>query len=135
MDAAPTAPPLLGRLTADAAVSRPALPRFLQLEPTGRCNPACHMCAVHDRGDTVADLPLKRLRELLDAMPQLQQVHLQGLGEPMLHPQFFKMVELAIGRGLWVSANTNATLLTPARAERCICSGLCTTGGFEGRAV
>ena len=118
------APPVLGRLAADAAVSQPALPRFLQLEPTGRCNLACRMCAVHERGDAVADLPLARLRELLDAMPQLQQLHLQGLGEPMLHPQFFEMVELAVGRGLWVSANTNATLLTPARAERCISSGL-----------
>ena len=67
MDTAPTTPPQLGRLTADGAVSRPALPRFLQLEPTGRCNLACRMCAVHERGDTVADLPLERLRELLDA--------------------------------------------------------------------
>lgn len=42
----------------------------------------------------------------------------------MLHPQFFDMVALAAGRGIRVSANTNLTLLTPARAQRSIDSGL-----------
>lgn len=102
----------------------PALPRFLQLEPVGRCNLACRMCAVHERADPVGELPLQRLGELLDAMPQLQDLHLQGLGEPMLHPQFFDMVALAVTRGVRVSANSNLTLLTPARAARCVESGL-----------
>src|SRR5512138_934730 len=102
----------------------PALPRFAQIEPIGRCNLACRMCGVHDRGDEVGSLSLQRLRELLDAMPQLEQLHLQGLGEPMLHPDFFAMVELAASRGLRVSANTNLTLLTEARAERCVRCGL-----------
>ena len=102
----------------------PPLPRFAQIEPVGRCNLACRMCTVNDRGDAVAELSLERFTELLDQMPGLQELHLQGLGEPMLHPHFFEMVELAVARGIRVSANTNLTLLTPVRAQRCVDSGL-----------
>lgn len=102
----------------------PPLPRFAQIEPTGRCNLACRMCTVNERADAVADMSLDDFRALLEQMPGLQQLHLQGLGEPMLHPQFFDMVALAAGRGIEVSANTNLTLLTPERAELCVRSGL-----------
>ena len=102
----------------------PPLPRFAQIEPVGRCNLACRMCTVHERGDTVAEMPLGRFAALLDQMPGLERLHLQGLGEPMLHPDFFEMVSLAASRGIHVSANTNATLLTPRRVQACIDSGL-----------
>jgi radical SAM protein with 4Fe4S-binding SPASM domain len=102
----------------------PALPRFAQIEPIGRCNLACKMCTVNERGDAVAELSLARFTDLLDQMPGLAELHLQGLGEPMLHPGFFDMVALAAARGIRVSANTNLTLLTPERARRCVESGL-----------
>lgn len=113
----------------DAAVQQPGtvtppLPRFAQIEPIGRCNLACKMCTVNDRGDEVAEMSLERFRALLDQMPGLQELHLQGLGEPMLHPAFFDMVALAASRGIRVSANTNLTLLTHERAQRCVTSGL-----------
>src|SRR5256885_8125066 len=107
-----------------AATLTPELPRFAQIEPIGRCNLACKMCTVNDRGDEVAQLSLERFRALLDQMPGLAELHLQGLGEPMLHPGFFDMIEIAVQRGIRVSANTNLTLLTPERAQRCISSGL-----------
>jgi len=102
----------------------PPLPRFAQIEPVGRCNLACRMCTVNERGDAVGELSLERFRALLDQMPGLEELHLQGLGEPMLHPQFFEMVALAAARGIRVSANSNLTLLTPARAQACVSSGL-----------
>lgn len=102
----------------------PPLPRFAQIEPIGRCNLACRMCTVNDRIDTVGEMSIDRFRTLLEQMPTLETLHLQGLGEPMLHPDFFAMVALAAARGIRVSANTNLTLLTPARARRCIDSGL-----------
>lgn len=61
---------------------------------------------------------------LLAQLPGLQELHLQGLGEPLLHPEFFTLVEHAVARGIRVSANTNATLITPERARRCVSSGL-----------
>lgn len=102
----------------------PPLPRFAQVEPVGRCNLACRMCPVNERGDEVAEMSLQRFEALLDQMPGLEELHLQGLGEPMLHPGFFDMVSMAAARGIRVSANTNLTLLTEARALRCVQSGL-----------
>jgi len=66
----------------------------------------------------------ERFTQMLDALPGLQELHLQGLGEPMMHPRFFEMVAYAVARGVRVSTNTNATLLTERRAERCVSSGL-----------
>ncbi|MCK7499859.1 MAG: radical SAM protein [Comamonadaceae bacterium] len=109
---------------ASAAAFAPPLPRFAQIEPVGRCNLQCRMCTVNHRGDAVAELPLERYVAWLDEMPQLAELHLQGLGEPMLHPRFFEMVEIAVARGIRVSANTNLTLLTHERARRCAASGL-----------
>lgn len=110
--------------TAAARVSNPPLPRFAQIEPIGRCNLACRMCTVNERVDAVGQMSIERFRSLLDQMPELESLHLQGLGEPMLHPAFFDMIELAASRGIRVSANTNLTLLTAARARRCVTSGL-----------
>ncbi len=61
---------------------------------------------------------------LLEGFPDLQHLHLQGLGEPMMHPQFFEMVRYAADRGIQVTINTNLTLLNPQRTERLIQSGL-----------
>ncbi len=103
----------------------PRLPRFAQIEPIGRCNLACRMCTVNERIDAVlGEMSIERFRSLLDQMPRLETLHLQGLGEPMLHPRFFDMIQLAASRGIRVSANTNLTLLTPARALRCVSCGL-----------
>jgi MoaA/NifB/PqqE/SkfB family radical SAM enzyme len=61
---------------------------------------------------------------LVDRFDRLEHLHLQGLGEPMMHPRFFDMVEYAAARGIQVTTNSNLTLLTPLRAERCVQSGL-----------
>ncbi|MCW7536316.1 radical SAM protein [Aquabacterium sp. A7-Y] len=102
----------------------PPLPRFAQIEPTGSCNLACRMCTVTHRPDAGGMLSLAQFERLLEQLPQLEELHLQGLGEPMLNPAFFDMVELAVARGIRVTANTNLTLLTPERAARCVSSGL-----------
>lgn len=113
--------------TLDAPVQaglHPPLPRFAQIEPTGICNLACPMCTVNHRADAPRHLTLERFKQWIEQLPTLEALHLQGLGEPMLNPQFFEMVAWASARGIRVSANTNLTLLTPERAQRCVDSGL-----------
>jgi radical SAM protein with 4Fe4S-binding SPASM domain len=61
---------------------------------------------------------------VIDQFGTLEELHLQGLGEPMMHPRFFDMVEYAFARGIRVSTNSNLTLLNERRAERCVTSGL-----------
>lgn len=108
-----------------------ALPSYVQIEPVGQCNLRCTMCPITYRRDgppwgPPAFMPLETFRQLLDGFPAATELHLQGLGEPLMHPQFFDMVRLAAARGLTVSTNTNLTLLTPARARECVASGLAT---------
>ena len=105
------------------------LPTYIQLEPVGQCNLRCQMCAIQFRQDgppygPPAFMPFDTFTRLVDQFDGLREMHLQGLGEPMMHPRFFDMVAYAVGKGIKVSTNTNLTLLTPQRAEKCVTSGL-----------
>ena len=63
--------------------------RFLQVEPTTRCNYRCGFCA--GRHLPQGDLDPQRLREFLAGIEGLEHVELQGEGEPLLHPRFFDL--------------------------------------------
>jgi MoaA/NifB/PqqE/SkfB family radical SAM enzyme len=105
------------------------LPEFVQIEPVGQCNLRCAMCPIQFRVDgppygPPAFMPFETFQRLLDQFPAIRELHLQGLGEPMMHPRFFDMVEHAAGRGIRVGTNSNLTLLHVHGAERCVASGL-----------
>ncbi len=104
-------------------------PAFMQIEPVGQCNLRCRMCPIQFRRDgpphgPPAFMAFEVFKRLIEQAPALRELHLQGLGEPLMHPQFFEMVEFSTARGIRVSTNTNMTLLSRARAERCVTSGL-----------
>jgi radical SAM protein with 4Fe4S-binding SPASM domain len=105
------------------------LPKFLQLEPVGQCNLRCRMCPIQFRSDgspggPPAFMSYELFCRLVDGFPALAELHLQGLGEPLMHPRFFDMVRYAAARGIEVSTNTNMTVLPERRAEECVTSGL-----------
>jgi MoaA/NifB/PqqE/SkfB family radical SAM enzyme len=105
------------------------LPSFVQIEPVGQCNLRCRMCPIMFRKDGPPNGPpafmkFEEFTRLIDGFPHLAELHLQGLGEPMMHPRFFDMIAYAVRRGARVTTNTNLTLLNPERAERCVTSGL-----------
>jgi MoaA/NifB/PqqE/SkfB family radical SAM enzyme len=102
------------------------LPAFVQIEPVGRCNLRCRMCPVQfrDHHGAPALLDFAAYCRLLEGFPALVELHLQGLGEPLMHPRFFDMVRHAAARGVRVSTNTNLTLLTQRRAEEAVRCGL-----------
>jgi MoaA/NifB/PqqE/SkfB family radical SAM enzyme len=108
-------------------VTAPPLPRELQVEVTAACNLRCRMCLVRYRPalDRVeGSLDFATFRRILDELPDLERLTLQGVGEPLLAPDLLPMIEYACARGIRTGFNTNATLLTPARAERLIRAGL-----------
>ncbi|HEV7619098.1 MAG TPA: radical SAM protein [Burkholderiaceae bacterium] len=105
------------------------LPTFVQIEPVGQCNLRCRMCPIQFRTDGApggppAFMSYRVFCQLIDQFPQMTELHLQGLGEPLLHLHFFAMVRYAVARGIRVSTNTNLTILTEARAKECVDSGL-----------
>ncbi|HEY8562508.1 MAG TPA: radical SAM protein [Pyrinomonadaceae bacterium] len=104
------------------------LPKFLQIEPVGQCNLKCRMCAIQYREDgakgALAFIKFEDFARLVEEFPALEELHLQGLGEPLMHPRFFEMVAFAAARGIRVSTNSNLTLFTARRAAACVESGL-----------
>jgi radical SAM protein with 4Fe4S-binding SPASM domain len=105
------------------------LPTYVQIEPVGQCNLRCQMCSIQFRKDgppygPLAFMEYETYTSIIDQFTNLQELHLQGLGEPMMHPRFFDMVEYAAKKGIKVSTNSNLTLLNERRAERCVTSGL-----------
>ena len=105
------------------------LPAYVQIEPVGQCNLRCQMCSIQFRRDgppygAPAFMDYDRFLRIVDGFPTLTELHLQGLGEPMMHPRFFDMVAYAASKDIRVTTNSNATLLTERRAERCVTSGL-----------
>jgi radical SAM protein with 4Fe4S-binding SPASM domain len=104
-----------------------ALPTELQVEVTAACNLRCEMCLVAyrptlDRAHN--SFAIDGFRDLLDELPDLQKITLQGLGEPLLAPDLFAMIAAASERGIRVGFNTNATVLTRRKAERLVAAGL-----------
>lgn len=105
------------------------LPDYVQIEPVGQCNLRCRMCAIRFRKDgrppgPPAFMDFDVFTRLVDEMDRMTDLHLQGLGEPMMHPRFFEMVEYAVAKGVRVTTNTNLTLLNRTRAMRAVESGL-----------
>ncbi len=101
------------------------LPEYVQIEPVGQCNLSCKMCPVVYREEKPpAFMSYDVFCRLLEQFPGVKELHLQGLGEPLLHPRFFDMVRYATARGIAVSTNTNLTALSERRAEECVRSGL-----------
>ena len=105
------------------------LPGYIQIEPVGQCNLRCQMCSIQFRQDgppygPPAFMEFATFTSIIDQFVGLRELHLQGLGEPMMHPRFFDMVEYAAKKGIRVTTNSNLTLLNERRAERCVTSGL-----------
>jgi MoaA/NifB/PqqE/SkfB family radical SAM enzyme len=105
---------------------QPAPPAYLQIEVTGSCNLRCRMCIVRYRPalPRSASMSFEQFKRLVDAIPTLQSVTLQGIGEPLLAPDIYKMVAYASERGINAGFNTNATLLTRRAAERLLDGGI-----------
>ena len=111
----------------DTDVLVPPLPRELQLEVTGACNLACRMCLVRYRpklGRRQGAMCFHTFKQIVDELPQLDKLTLQGLGEPMLAPDFFEMVEYATARGIRTGFNSNGTFLDRRAAERLVRAGV-----------
>jgi radical SAM protein with 4Fe4S-binding SPASM domain len=106
-----------------ADLEDPPLPKHLQLEVTSACNLRCVMCLVRYRppvNKLTGAMPIELFTRLVDEVPGLARLTLQGLGEPLLSPYLLDMVHLAVDRRITVGFNTNATLLNRRRAAELV---------------
>jgi MoaA/NifB/PqqE/SkfB family radical SAM enzyme len=101
----------------------PPLPSHLQVEVTSACNLRCVMCLVRYRppvNKLAGAMPLELFTRLVEQVPGLHRLTLQGLGEPLLSPYLMDMIHTAVDRRITVGFNTNATLLTARRAAELV---------------
>ncbi|MCD6515586.1 MAG: radical SAM protein [Candidatus Odinarchaeota archaeon] len=71
-------------------------PDVIQIDITNRCNFSCIMCIRNFWEEKLGDMPFDLFRKIADeAFPNIKRVTLYGEGEPLLHPDFIKMVKLA----------------------------------------
>lgn len=93
------------------------LPFALDIEPTTYCNFRCAMCHVSDAEFVHRHMPFSLFKQIIDGNPQLLKIHLQGMGEPLLCPDFFNMAEYARKQGILIQTTTNGSMLTGENAS------------------
>ncbi len=99
-----------------------ALPVYLHIEPTSRCHLSCIGCARDSVIKEGSDLALEDFKRIIDEV-RPHYLALSGIGEPILHKDFFEMVRYARSRG--VRVNTCSSMVLPEQAfEGFVTSGL-----------
>ncbi len=130
----------------DTLFNRVPLPRSLKIEITTRCNLACRFCGrgiaveqlARQKGIDLSkrpsliprlansfgrDLPFNKFVEIIEDLPTLTEIDLQGVGEPLLHPEFLLFIQYLSDRDIFITFTTNGTLLTPRLSKRIVEAG------------
>lgn len=86
-------------------------PTVIDLEPTQKCNYGCVMCIIPNMKEKRPSMTFETFKKIVDEQYGLMEVKIQGVGEPLLNKDFFKMVDYAKMRLLWVRTTINGSLL------------------------
>jgi MoaA/NifB/PqqE/SkfB family radical SAM enzyme len=99
---------------------------WIQVEITSDCQAACSYCprTAYQKHWPNRYLPLESFKKLQPAFTRSRIVHLQGWGEPFLHPDFFAMAAMARSAGCRVGTTTNGMLLNQDLISRLVAAPL-----------
>lgn len=100
------------------------LPYSIDLEPTTRCNLKCSMCQVSSGDRKCNDLTFDKFKYIVEEIPSLVKIKLQGMGEPFLNKDFFKMVRYAKTKGIEIHTSSNGALMNDGIIDEIISGGL-----------
>lgn len=101
-------------------------PVSADIETTLACNLACVMCHRRElaKRRKVMNISLENFKKIIDDIPTLLQVKLQGMGEPLLTPDLFDMIRYAKSKGIIANFVSNGKIMTRQNAKDTIESGL-----------
>jgi radical SAM protein with 4Fe4S-binding SPASM domain len=95
-----------------------SIPSLIQIESTNKCNLRCPTCSHSRESSSGQHLSVGELQKILDRLPfPLEHVVLSGIGEPLLNPDFFFLIDLLNERKITCVFYSNGTLLTPQRCD------------------
>lgn len=87
-------------------------PIKIDYEVSNKCNFRCAMCLLQEVVDSVPHtMNYTDFQKSIEEQYGLVEVKLQGLGEPLLNKDFFKMVDVCVSKDIWVRTITNGSLL------------------------
>ena len=102
-------------------------PYTILIEPTNACNLRCPLCPTGMGIMTrkVGMMDFSNFTSLVDEMaPYLYVVNLANLGEPLLHPRIFDMIEYLAYKNVSPIISTNAHFINPENIPNIVQSGL-----------
>lgn len=85
-------------------------PMYAQIEPTTACNLTCRFCLNRHLPHPRDYLLYEQFVQILNGLPGLLAINLQGLGEPTMNKDIFKMASEARRRKIYVFTVTNLNL-------------------------
>jgi len=102
--------------------------KYLFFELTDSCNLSCKHCGSKCESTNITYLPYAEIIKVVDSIEKKYgtdriMVCLTG-GEPMLHPDFYKIAEYVQTKGFDCGITTNGTLITRKNAKKIIDSGI-----------
>ncbi len=99
---------------------------WIQIEVTSWCDGKCIYCPrnIYRQYWNSKHMQFDIFKSLKPAFKKADLVHLQGWGEPLLHPDLVDMLKIVKDSGTKAGTTTNANHLTPSLAELLIKSGL-----------
>lgn len=93
-------------------------PSTLDIEPNNNCNFKCPHCQVSHWNKKIALLTVDSFRAIIDQVPTLVSIKLQGMGEPLLNKDLFGMLQLGEARGIEMRFTSNGSLCDNQKNER-----------------
>jgi MoaA/NifB/PqqE/SkfB family radical SAM enzyme len=109
------------RIVADAL-------RKVYVESTSHCNLDCAMCVRHGWEEPLGHMPVERFERLLDGLPKDSAgtitIAFGGFGEPLVHPEWQRLMAMARARDLCVEIITNGLLLDAEAAATMVALGI-----------
>lgn len=100
------------------------LPYRADIEPTTRCNFACGMCQTTTWHRPRHDLTVEQFGQIVRSIPTLYNIKLVGMGEPLLNPHLFAILDAAKRHRIRVKTTTNGSLLDRDRRSALLRSGI-----------
>jgi mycofactocin radical SAM maturase len=96
-----------------------AAPICLTWELTYACNLACVHCLSSSGRRDPAELSTEECRAVIDDLREMQVFYVNvGGGEPTVRPDFWELLDYAVGNGVGVKFSTNGIRLGPGEARR-----------------
>jgi radical SAM protein with 4Fe4S-binding SPASM domain len=93
--------------------ARTRAPHVVQIEVSSKCNLRCPSCSLSREpaaGRNLSPVEFATILNRLSFRPSL--ISLNGIGEPLVNPNFFDLLDYLVARGIGCTFFTNGTLLT-----------------------